>query len=110
MCCPYSMYLSCLHSLMEGLGLSVMEAQAAGIPVVASNVGGLPDLIEDGKNGYLVPPGNPEVLAARIVSVLKDPAQAKAMAKIARANIEQKFSSQDMVKGTVKVYEQYSRR
>ena len=61
-----------MPSLMEGLGLSVMEAQACGIPVVASRVGGLVDLIEDGKSGYLVAVNDPEALANRIIEVLQE--------------------------------------
>jgi glycosyltransferase involved in cell wall biosynthesis len=99
-----------MPSLMEGLGLSVMEAQACGIVVVASKVGGLVDLIEDGKSGYLVPSHDPAVLAQRIIEVLKNPETAKAMAGQARLNIERHFSAQGMVTETLKLYEQYSRR
>ena len=98
-----------MPSLMEGLGLSVIEAQACGIPVVASRIGGLIDLINDGKSGYLVPIGDPEALAERIVDVLQNPRQAKLMAELARSNVEEKFSDQRMLNETLKVYEQYYR-
>jgi len=94
-----------MPSLMEGLGLSVMEAQACGIPVVASRVGGLIDLIEDGKSGYLVDSKDPAVLANRIIDVLLNPQQAKILAQEARSNIEQNFSSGKMLKETLKLYE-----
>jgi len=99
-----------MPSLMEGLGLSVIEAQACGIPVVASMVGGLVDLIEDGKSGFLVAANDPTALANRIIDLIRDPQQAKIMANQARANVEKKFSSQDMLKETLKIYEQYSCR
>jgi glycosyltransferase involved in cell wall biosynthesis len=97
-----------MPSLMEGLGLSVMEAQACGIPVVASRVGGLVDLIEDGKNGFLVPVNDPPALADRIIELLLDPQQSKLMAQQGRLNIEQHFSSEMMLKETLKFYEQYT--
>ena len=97
-----------MPSLMEGLGLSVMEAQACGIPVVASSVGGLVDLIEDGKSGYLVTANDPRALAERILRVLRDPLQSKMMADRARSNIERHFSAGKMFQQTFKIYEQYS--
>jgi len=99
-----------MPSLMEGLGLSVMEAQACGIPVVASRVGGLVDLIEDGKSGYLVASHDPAALADRIIEVLKNSDGARVMAQEARSNIEHRFSAESMVNQTFKIYEQYSRR
>jgi glycosyltransferase involved in cell wall biosynthesis len=99
-----------MPSLMEGLGLSVMEAQACGIPVVASRVGGLVDLIEDAKSGYLVAVNDSTVLADRIIEVLKNPYPSKVMAQQARLNIEQHFSAERMLQQTLQVYEQYSRR
>jgi glycosyltransferase involved in cell wall biosynthesis len=99
-----------MPSLMEGLGLSVMEAQACGIPVVASRVGGLVDLIEDGQSGYLVAANDPAALANRIIEVLRHPDQSKIMANQARSNIEHYFSAEIMARKTFQVYEQYSRR
>jgi glycosyltransferase involved in cell wall biosynthesis len=99
-----------MPSLMEGLGLSVIEAQACGIPVVASRVGGLIDLIEDGKSGFLVPANDPQVLADRIIEVLEGPQQFKGMVRQARSNVEERFSAEIMLKKTLEVYEQYSRR
>ncbi len=100
--CAFDVFV--MPSLMEGLGLSVMEAQACGIPVVASRIGGLVDLIEDGKSGYLVPVNDPVALANRIVEALEDPQQSKMMAQQARLNIEQHFSVEKMLKQTLKVY------
>lgn len=99
-----------MPSFQEGLGLSVMEAQAAGIPVVASHVGGLPDLIHDGRDGLLVPPGQPQALADKIIFMLKNPQLAQAMARQARLNISEKFSSDEMTVKTITFYEQYLRR
>jgi len=99
-----------MPSLMEGLGLSVMEAQACGIPVVASRVGGLVDLIEDGKNGFLAAVNDPEALAQCIIKVLRDPPLASQMALVARSNIERHFSAGKMSQQTFGIYEQYSGR
>jgi glycosyltransferase involved in cell wall biosynthesis len=99
-----------MPSLMEGLGLSVIEAQACGIPVVASRIGGLVDLIEDGVSGYLVAVNDPGALAGRVIKVIKDPLTARPMVQKARSNVERYFSSDMMLQSTVRVYEQYSRR
>jgi glycosyltransferase involved in cell wall biosynthesis len=98
-----------MPSRQEGLGLAAMEAQACALPVIASRVGGLIDLIEDGKTGYLVAPENPKVLAKKIIDVLDNPAQAKQVGQTARQIISEKFSLDRMASATEKVYEQYSR-
>jgi glycosyltransferase involved in cell wall biosynthesis len=99
-----------MPSLMEGLGLSVIEAQACGIPVVASKVGGLVDLIEDGKSGYLTAVQDPQALAEGIIKALKSPDHGATMAREARINVERHFSAGVMLKRTLEVYEQYSGR
>jgi glycosyltransferase involved in cell wall biosynthesis len=96
-----------MPSRQEGLGLSVMEAQACGIPVIASRVGGLIDLIEEGKTGYLVAPEHPKELAKKILYVLKEYDKAKQVGLEARDNICRKFSLEQMANATLKVYEQY---
>jgi glycosyltransferase involved in cell wall biosynthesis len=68
-----------LPSLNEGMGRVLVEAMAAGLPLVASRVGGIPDLVKDGKNGLLVPPANASALAKAISVLLKDKAQRKRM-------------------------------
>ena len=98
--CAFDVFV--MPSLMEGLGLSVIEAQACGIPVVASRVGGLVDLIEDGQSGYLVPINDPAALANRIIEVLRNPRLSKIMAQQARLNIEKHFSVQRMLQETLR--------
>jgi len=100
--CAFDVFV--MPSLMEGLGLSVIEAQACGIPVVASRVGGLVDLIEDQRSGFLVPINDPAALANRIIEVFRNPHQAKMMADQARLNVEQHFSVERMLKQTLEVY------
>ena len=69
----YQLYkIAVLPSLGEGFPLSALEAIASGLPLIASNVGGLPDIVKEGENGYLVEPQNEEVLAERILSLLLD--------------------------------------
>ncbi len=90
-------------SLQEGLGMSVMQAMATGVPVVATGVGGLYDLIEDGVTGVMVPAADPAALAEAIWSLLKNPSERREMAKQARKMIEQEFSA-DLVSKTLLDY------
>jgi glycosyltransferase involved in cell wall biosynthesis len=68
-----------LPSLNEGMGRVLVEAMAAGKPVVASEVGGIPDLVRHGETGYLVPPADEKALADGIKKLLDDPERAKQM-------------------------------
>ena len=61
-----------MPSLKEGLPYVILEAGLAGLPVIASNVGGIPEIIEDEKDGLLVPPANPEELAAAIKKLVEN--------------------------------------
>lgn len=72
-----------LASLNEGLPLAVMEALALGLPVVATAVGGIPEVVENGREGLLVPPGRPWELAAALVTVLTDAERRRRMAEAA---------------------------
>ena len=85
-------------SLQEGLGVSVMQAMAMGVPVVASGVGGIYDLIDDGITGVMVPASDPQALADAIHGLLQNPYQRLEMARQARDKIEREFSS-DLVAG-----------
>lgn len=93
-----------MPSLSEGLGLSVMEAQACGLPVAASAVGGLCDIIRDQETGVLVPPRDPQALAGAIIKILSDPLKAQAMGRRARAFMEREYSVPRMVDDTACVY------
>jgi len=70
-----------LSSHLESAPLGVMEAMAAGLPVIATNAGGTGEIILDGKDGFLVPPRDPDKMAEAIIKVLNDPKKAKEMAK-----------------------------
>lgn len=78
-------------SIKEGFCLAVTEAMWKGTPVVASNVGGIPSQIDDGRNGFLVEPHDTEGFAERIIHVLKNPDEAKAIGEKAKETVGQKF-------------------
>jgi glycosyltransferase involved in cell wall biosynthesis len=85
-----------LPSLNEGMGRVLVEALAAGKPVVASRVGGIPDLVHDGETGYLVPPADAKALSDAILKLLKNPDQAKLMGQRGKECCRQ-FSLEAMI-------------
>lgn len=93
-----------MPSLKEGLGLALMDAMAAGRAAVASNVGGIRTLIQDGYNGLLVPPGDDLALAEAIIRLLADPDKRKYLGDNAREFIKNNFSLEKMVSRTEEVY------
>lgn len=93
-----------LSSHLEGLGTSILDAMAAGVPVVATAAGGIPEIVQHERTGLLVPPRSPEQLALAIDSLLADPERARALAFAARQRVEAEFSADAMVEGTLAVY------
>ena len=91
-------------SLFEGLCLAVIEAQAAGVPVVATPVGGIRETVVDGETGLLVPTGDPAALAAAIRRLLEDREAAQAMAAEAKRRVRERFSIERMVEETLRLY------
>jgi len=91
-------------SRREGFGLAIAEAMASGLPVVATAVGGVPELLEGGKAGRLIPPNDPDALAAAISDLLRDPVEAARLAKAGRARVEAQYTVDRMVDGVEAVY------
>lgn len=81
-----------LSSYTEGLPTVVLEAFAAGVPVVATDVGGTAEVVEDGVNGMLVPSGRPAALARAVLAVLEDEGRRRAMAERGRRRVEGRFN------------------
>jgi glycosyltransferase involved in cell wall biosynthesis len=95
-----------LPSLWEGFGLVLVEAMAAGRPVVASAVGPIPEIVEDGVTGLLIPPGDPVALAEAIVRVLRDPELAMALGRAGRARVERDLRVDTMVARIEALYDE----
>jgi glycosyltransferase involved in cell wall biosynthesis len=93
-----------LPSAFEGIPLTLLEAMACGLPCVATSVGGMPEVIVDGANGYLVQPGDKESLSQAILRVHGDKIESKGVSEKARITIENRFSSSRMLDDYLDVY------
>jgi glycosyltransferase involved in cell wall biosynthesis len=93
-----------LPSRSEGMPMSVLEAMAAGLPVVASAVGGVPELVRDGETGTLVAPGDPGALAGALGALVADPAQRTRLGAAARTRAEAEFGIEACRQAHVDLY------
>jgi glycosyltransferase involved in cell wall biosynthesis len=97
------LYVSSSHT--EGLGTSILESLACKLPIVASDAGGVCEMVIDEQTGYLVPNRNPRALGEAIAKALGDPQRTQQMADNGLVHIEENFLPHHMVKGFVAVYE-----
>lgn len=93
-----------LSSDSEGMPLTLLEAMAAGVPVAATGVGGIPEVIEDGTDGRLAPPSEPEPLARAISALLSHPADAAEMGRRGRRKVERQYCAARTVRETERIY------
>jgi glycosyltransferase involved in cell wall biosynthesis len=94
----------CLPSETEGMPMTVLEAMAAGLPVVASNVGGIPEVVEEGRTGLMVPPRAVGALAAALLALAGDPERAREMGRLGRERLLKEFSLEQAVIAYEDVY------
>jgi L-malate glycosyltransferase len=95
-----------MPSQLESFGLAALEAMACEVPVIATNVGGVPEVVEHGVDGYLVEPGDVKSAAAHAIEILSRSDRGREMGHIARINAKKKFCANDVIPA----YESYYRR
>ena len=93
-----------LTSLNEGTPVSLIEAMAAGRPIVATNVGGVKDIVEDGKSGYLVESGNVEEFTKKLLELIKDPEKRRTFGQNGRDIVKNRFTKERLIKDTKELY------
>jgi glycosyltransferase involved in cell wall biosynthesis len=91
-------------ALMEGMGISLLQASAAKVPIVASEVGGIPEAVRHGENGLLVPPNDAVALRAAIRKLVQNPELRKQLGETGRRIVTEEFSIDTMVEGNLSVY------
>jgi len=94
----------CMLSRSEGFSNALLEAMACGVPPVVTSVGGNPEAIKDGEDGFLVPSEDHQAAADRLLHLLRNPAKATLMGEAARTTAQMRFSAQTMIKQLVEVY------
>lgn len=91
-------------SRWEGFGLVLLEGMAAKLPIVATKVSALPEIVVDGETGFLVPPGDVQALSQAMIDICEYPAQAHEMGLAGRKRLEEKFSAETMIDRTFAFY------
>jgi glycosyltransferase involved in cell wall biosynthesis len=99
-----------ISSEFEGLPLAVLEAMAAGVPVVATAVGGIPEVVDPGRSGVLVPFGDPAALAAAVAGLLGDPERRRTLAAAGRRRVEEAFGVERMARELEALYREVLER
>ena len=93
-----------MPSVSEGLPLALLEAMSAALPIVATDVGGMPDALGSGAAGVVVPPGNPEALADAIMRLLNDPGEASRLGASAVARFRAGYTADAMASAYQSLY------
>lgn len=99
-----AMDVFCLPSLQQGLGVIMLEAMALGRPVIASGVGGVLSVLEDGVNGLVIPPSDSRQLAERILDLLSDPERARQLGEAGLNLVRSRFNVEQMLDQLVSIY------
>ncbi|TAK34797.1 MAG: glycosyltransferase family 1 protein [Chloroflexota bacterium] len=99
-----------MPSYYETFGISCLEAMAFGLPVVATTAGGLPEVVEDGSTGILVPPGNSLALATAIIRLLGNPGLRHAMGQSGKERVRRQFTAERVLASTLELYQTISSR
>lgn len=94
----------CMLSRSEGFSNALLEAMACGVPPVVTQVGGNPEAIRDGENGFLVPVEDSQLAADRILELLRDPARARRMGTLAQSEVQSRFSADTMIRKLIDLY------
>jgi glycosyltransferase involved in cell wall biosynthesis len=98
----FDVYVS--SSTFEGMSLTILEAMAAGLPVIATSVGGTPEIVADGTTGVLVAPGDPAAMAQALARISADPRRAAAMGRAGRDRVAERFTLERMVNEYARAY------
>ena len=95
-----------LPSVKEGLPYTILEAMQAALPIIATKVGGIPELIEDEKNGLLINSADPDLLAKKIIEFIENKNLATDFGNQAKVDVENNFGLEKMISETEKIYQQ----
>ncbi|MDD1634595.1 MAG: glycosyltransferase family 4 protein, partial [Methanomicrobiales archaeon] len=90
----------------DGTPVSLLEAMSSGLPCIATAVGGVPEWVQDGENGLLIPPGNPEALAVGILRLVRDPDLRRSLGTRARETVRARGDWQVLMRGVEEEYEE----
>jgi N-acetyl-alpha-D-glucosaminyl L-malate synthase BshA len=102
--------LMLMPSELESFGLAALEAMACEVPTIATNAGGVPEVIEDGKNGFLAAVGDVETMAARAIEILSDESRLREMGKLARFEAQSRFCASRIIPKYEKYYQRVLER